>query len=171
MAAMASPGGMIPEQVWDGEPIPARRLVPGRPTGAAMPLAWAHAEFVKLMISYGLGRPTDRPSATWLRYQGRRCRAKSAFWFLHAPISAIPSGVRLVIALLRPGLVRWGIDGWNGVSDQPAEESGLGFLAAVLDTATLRPGQRVDFTVRWESGEWLGRDVSLVVRQPSDGKP
>jgi glucoamylase len=171
MAAMASPGGMIPEQVWDGEPIPARRLAPGRPTGAAMPLAWAHAEFVKLMISYGLGRPTDRPSATWLRYQGRRCRAKSAFWFLHAPISAIPSGARLVIALPRPGLVRWGSDGWNGVSDQPTEESGLGFLAAVLDTATLRPGQRVDFTVRWESGEWLGRDVSLVVQQPSDGEP
>ena len=32
MAAMASPGGMIPEQVWDADPIPARRLAPGRPT-------------------------------------------------------------------------------------------------------------------------------------------
>jgi glucoamylase len=33
MIAMASPGGMLPEQVWDADPIPSRRLLPGRPTG------------------------------------------------------------------------------------------------------------------------------------------
>jgi glucoamylase len=168
---MASPGGMIPEQVWDDEPIPARRLVRGRPTGAAMPLAWAHAEFVKLMISRGLGHPIDRPWATWLRYHGRRCSAKSAFWFPDAPITGLPSGTRLVIALPAPALVRWGVDGWNDVSDQPAEESGLGFFAATLNTAALQPGQRVAFTVRWESGEWLGRDISLLVRQASEDEP
>ena len=36
---MASPGGMIPEQVWDADPIPERRLYPGGPSGSAMPLA------------------------------------------------------------------------------------------------------------------------------------
>ena len=35
---------LIPEQVWDGSPIPQRRSYPGRPTGSAMPLAWVHAE-------------------------------------------------------------------------------------------------------------------------------
>jgi len=74
MAAMASPGGMIPEQVWDADPIPERFLFPGRPTGSAMPLAWAHAEFVKLLVSRGLGRPFDRPRAVWQRYRGRRAR-------------------------------------------------------------------------------------------------
>jgi glucoamylase len=171
MAAMASPGGMIPEQVWDDEPIPSRRLVRGRPTGAAMPLAWAHAEFVKLMISRGLGHPIDRPWATWLRYHGRRCSAKNAFWFPHAPVTGLPSGARLVIGLPAPAVVRWGVDGWNDVSDQPAEESGLGFFVASLNTATLQPGQRVEFTVRWESGEWLGRDISLLVRQASEDEP
>jgi glucoamylase len=29
MTAMASPGGMLPEQVWDADPIPSRRLAPG----------------------------------------------------------------------------------------------------------------------------------------------
>ena len=42
---------MIPEQVWDADPIPERRLYPGRPSGSAMPLAWAHAEYVKLLVS------------------------------------------------------------------------------------------------------------------------
>ena len=70
MAAMASPGGMMPEQVWDAEPIPSRRLAPGRPTGSAMPLVWAHAEFIKLLISRHLGHPVDRPRAVWQRYRG-----------------------------------------------------------------------------------------------------
>ena len=48
---------MLPEQVWDADPIPSRRLEPGRPTGSAMPLVWAHAEFIKLMVSHHLGRP------------------------------------------------------------------------------------------------------------------
>src|SRR5215469_3826252 len=44
MTRMASSGGMLPEQIWDAAPIAARGLFPGRPTGAAMPLVWAHAE-------------------------------------------------------------------------------------------------------------------------------
>ena len=58
---MASPGGMLPEQIWDAAPIAARGLLPGRPTGAAMPLVWAHAEYLKLAASRGLKRPFDRP--------------------------------------------------------------------------------------------------------------
>src|SRR5262249_813122 len=45
---------------------------PGRPSGSAMPLVWAHAEFIKLMLSRHLGYPADRPRAVWRRYQGRR---------------------------------------------------------------------------------------------------
>ena len=56
MTRMASPGGMLPEQVWDADPIPDRRLAPGRPSGSATPLVWAHAEFIKLMVSRRLGR-------------------------------------------------------------------------------------------------------------------
>jgi glucoamylase len=78
MTAMASPGGMMPEQVWDADPIPSRRLMPGRPTGSAMPLVWAHAEFIKLLISRQLGQPVDRPRAVWRRYrQPARRRATS----------------------------------------------------------------------------------------------
>jgi glucoamylase len=164
MSAMASPGGMIPEQVWDGPPIPARRLEPGRPTGSAMPLAWAHAEFVKLVVSRSLGRPVDRPQAAWLRYGGKAPRAVHAFWFPHAPIVSIPAGARLAVALPQPAVVHWGLDGWTNVNDQTAEDSGLGFFAAVLPTSELRTGQSIQFTLRWtENGAWLDRDVHLVV--------
>jgi len=165
MTAMASPGGMIPEQVWDAPAIPARRLEPGRPTGSAMPLAWAHAEFLKLMVSRDLGRPVDRPEATWRRYGGRPPRAKHAFWFPHAPIDGIAAGARLVVALPQAALVHWGTDGWSGVADQVAEDTELGFFVVALETEQLKAGQSIEFTVQWTSdGEWLGRDVRLIVR-------
>ena len=51
------PIGLIPEQIWDTDPIPAYGLVPGKPSGSAMPLVWAHAEFAKLCHSLAIGRP------------------------------------------------------------------------------------------------------------------
>src|SRR6185437_12973830 len=40
----ATPTRMLPEQIWDGADIPGALLYFGKPTGAAMPLMWAHAE-------------------------------------------------------------------------------------------------------------------------------
>jgi glucoamylase len=164
MAAMASPGGMIPEQVWDADPIPSRRLHPGRATGSAMPLAWAHAEFVKLLVSRGLGHPFDRPRAVWQRYRGRRPKAAQAFWWPHAPIGGIAAGMKLVIALPHPGLVHWGRDGWAEVADTPTVDTGLGFHVAELATGALPSGSRVDFTWHGEdSGEWAGTDFTVLI--------
>ena len=66
--AQTSPGGLIPEQVWDGPPIPARELAPGQPSGSAMPLVWAHAEYVKLLRSLADGAVFDMPPHTVRRY-------------------------------------------------------------------------------------------------------
>ncbi len=68
MTAMTGPGGMLPEQVWDADPIPPLFLEPGRPTGAAMPLVWAHAEFVKLVNAIRRGRPIEQLAAVVDRY-------------------------------------------------------------------------------------------------------
>ena len=162
MAAMASPGGMIPEQVWDAEPIPQRRLYPGCATGSAMPLAWAHAEFVKLLASRQIGHPFARPRAIWRRYRGRPVIARHAFWWPHAPIAAMPAGARLAVALPEPGYVHWGHDEWQEVADVPTEDSGLGFHVAVLDTAVLPRGSRIQFTWR-DARDWAGRNVTVVV--------
>jgi glucoamylase len=169
MTAMASPGGMMPEQVWDADPIPSRRLMPGRPTGSAMPLVWAHAEFIKLLISRQLGQPVDRPRAVWRRYRARRPTARHAFWWLHAPIDSMLAGARLAIALPRPAIVHWGRGGWREVADEPSRDSGLGFHIAALDLSRLPPGERVEFTWRWqENGAWQGRDYTVAMLPPPD---
>jgi glucoamylase len=164
MAAMASPGGMIPEQVWDAEPIPNRFLHPGRASGSAMPLVWAHAEFVKLLVSRQIGRPFDRPRAVWRRYRGRRPTATFAFWWPHAPIGAVAAGTRLAVALPEPALVHWGRDGWLAPADTATVDTGLGFHVAMLATASLPAGSRIQFTWRRPDGSaWTGRDVSVQV--------
>lgn len=164
MAGLASRTGLMSEQVWDGAAVPARRLSFGRPTGAAMPLAWAHAEFVKLIVSRQKGVPLDRPRSVWLRYQGRPRKVRRAFWSLRAPMASFTSGLRLVILLPHPASIHWGVDGWQALADVATLDTRLGFHVADLDTSALQPGQRVDFTFRWqEGGAWAGSDYHASV--------
>jgi glucoamylase len=74
MAGAANQGSLIPEQVWDGRPPTGRpgfRL--GEGTFSATPLAWSHAQFVRLAWSIDAGRPVETPSVVACRYV-RRCR-------------------------------------------------------------------------------------------------
>ncbi|HEY5477165.1 MAG TPA: glycoside hydrolase family 15 protein, partial [Tepidiformaceae bacterium] len=68
MARQTSEGGLLPEQVWDAADIPALELFNGKPAGSAMPLAWAHAEYVKLARSLEAGSVFDTPPQTIQRY-------------------------------------------------------------------------------------------------------
>jgi len=167
MARMASPGGMLPEQVWDAAPIPERFLQLGRPTGAAMPLAWAHAEYIKLVASRGLGRAFDRPQAVWERYRGERPHITRVIWCDHAPITELPEGCVLLMALREAGVFRWGLDGWQDVREQSTSANPLGLHVVEVDTPGLRVGRWIDFTYRLERDEaWVGTDfrVSVIAR-------
>lgn len=164
MAAMAGDGGMLPEQVWDSAPIPERGLQPGHPTGSAMPLAWAHAEFVKLVASRALGRPFDRPEALWERYGGRRPEPATAVWTPKSPVTTLRTGQRLTIGLPAPARVHHGTDGWQNAADTSPTATALGLHWVELDTSALPPGARIDFT--WQTlaeGRWSGENHQLRV--------
>ena len=51
MEQFANEGGMLPEQVWDADDLPDGKMKRGGPTGSAMPLCWAHAEYLTLVRS------------------------------------------------------------------------------------------------------------------------
>ncbi|MEJ2758164.1 MAG: glucan 1,4-alpha-glucosidase [Anaerolineales bacterium] len=68
MSQFSSEGGLLPEQIWDSEDIPELELFFGKPSGSAMPLVWAHAEFVKLLRSLQDGKVFDTPEQTVQRY-------------------------------------------------------------------------------------------------------
>jgi glucoamylase len=164
MAAMSGRCNMMPEQVWDTAPLPELFLYPGRPSGSAMPLAWAHAEFVKLVLSRALDRPFDCPSAVWQHYRARRPQTTRALWCEQAPVSRMQTGERLLVCLHEPAIVHWGIDGWQQVSDAPTRDSGLGLHVAQLPSWRLRSGQCIDFTFRRiDGGEWAGQNWRVCV--------
>jgi glucoamylase len=165
MARMASPGGMLPEQVWDGPPIPQKGLSIGRATGSAMPLAWTHAEYVKLVASRALGHAFDRPEAVWQRYRGERCKAARAIWCEHAAITYIEAGESLIVALRAPAIVRFGFNGWRDIVDAPTTPNSLGMHVLYIDTSRLIAGQKLDFTFRYSPGDhWIGADFHIDVR-------
>jgi glucoamylase len=72
MSAAANDGHMLPEQVWAPDFPPAGQ--PGFPLGegsfSATPLAWSHAQFVRLAWSIDAGRPVERPAIVAARYGG-----------------------------------------------------------------------------------------------------
>ncbi|MEI9964840.1 MAG: glycoside hydrolase family 15 protein [Caulobacteraceae bacterium] len=165
MAAMTGPAGMIPEQVWDSAPLPQHRLQPGQPSGSAMPLAWAHAEFIKLMISRDLGHAVDRPEALWRRYGGRRPDHATAIWCPHAPIVSMPAGTGLMVATPRPIRLHWGVDGWTRPADAQSVDTGLGVHFVELDAVALGSAGSVDFTFQWlDDGQWVGSDFAITRR-------
>lgn len=69
MAAAANAVGFIPEQVWDQNPPSGQPgFAPGTPTFSATPLAWSHAQFIRLAWSIAAGRPVEQPSIVACRY-------------------------------------------------------------------------------------------------------
>jgi glucoamylase len=166
MAAMTGPAGMIPEQVWDGDSIPERRLLYGKPTGSAMPLAWAHAEFIKLFVSRHIGHPVDRPDAVWRRYQGRRPEVARTIWTLSAQISHVCSGSSLTIVVPRPARIHRGFDGWQNVKDVYTQPIGLDLHGVELAAAMLARAHTVDFTIQWrDTSAWIGSDFRISVER------
>jgi glucoamylase len=164
MARMASPGGMLPEQVWDAQPIPRRGLRIGRPTGSAMPLAWTHAEYIKLVASRALGRAFDRPEAVWERYRGNRRKAARAVWSEQAPATRIRAGESLVLALRAPAVVHFGFNGWKDVAERPTAPNSLGVHVLRIETAAMVIGEKLDFTFRYlPDHHWIGIDHHIEI--------
>jgi glucoamylase len=71
MAGAANGGGMLPEQVWDGrDPTGEPGFENGEGTFSATPLAWTHAQLVRLAWSAEAGAPVERPEIVADRYSG-----------------------------------------------------------------------------------------------------
>ncbi len=168
MEAQANPGGLIPEQVWDAEDIPSRALHNGRPTGSAMPLVWAHAEYVKLVRSISEGKIFDMPPQTVARYLSNKIKSRLSAWRFNQKIRAIPLGKNLRIEVLASAMVHWTSNNWQTASDHKTIDTGLGVHYVDLPTSKLSLDSNVVFTFRWlEAGEWEGADFQVTVKEPA----
>ena len=166
MEAFANDGGMIPEQLWDSHDIPQRELFFGRPSGSAMPLVWAHAEYIKLLRSLHEGRVFDTPPQTTERYLIKGTKSPCVVWRFNLKIRTISAGKTLRVETLKPAMIHWSSDEWRTTSDARTRDTGLGVHIADLPTEGLAPGRMVLFTLLWiEANRWEGVDFSVEIVQ------
>ena len=100
MAKFANDGGMLPEQVWDTDDLPEGRMRRGQAAGSAMPLCWAHAEYLSLIRSHRDGVCFDRVDPAYRRYVTQGVRGSPLeIWTFRHPIRRMSAGQRLRVIL------------------------------------------------------------------------
>ncbi len=167
MEKFANAGGMLTEQLWDADDRPERELMRGRPTGAAMPLCWSHAEYISLVRSRHDGVCFSRVEPAFQRYVAKPVKSGHEFWSFRHAIRRMPAGKVLRIIIAAGASVRWSADGWSHADTAEATaHPTLALWFADLPTDTLPPGSAVEFTFCWKIAErWEGRNYSVVVRE------
>ncbi|MDQ0394747.1 glucan 1,4-alpha-glucosidase [Labrys monachus] len=163
LEASAGPGGLLPEQIWDGEDLPDRELFFGGPTGSAMPLVWAHGEHIKLLRSLRDGKVFDTPPQTVERYLEQGVVSNRRFWRINHQRRTIRAGQVLRIELLEPSAVRWSFDGWAGTSETATADTGLALYYVDIPAETLPAGTEIRFRIAQIGGPWQDPDFGVTV--------
>ncbi len=153
LEAFANPDGLLPEQTWDGHDIPEHELFFGKPSGSAMPLVWAHAEYLKLCRSLADGRVFDMPPQTTRRYSKSEITSKYTLWAFNHKVRKMAHGNTLRLFLSAPACVRWSADDWATKKEQNTHDSTLGVHVADLPTRRLKAGITIRFTIYWPDKE------------------
>lgn len=156
--------GLLGEQVWDSADIPARHLEFGKPTGAAMPLMWAHAEYIKLLRSTIDGVVFDLIPEVADRYLPHdQCEAIEV-WKLNRQVQTVGAAMTLRIVTPRPFALRWSGDGWQTRHEQLGTPTAVDIWYTDLGPGNV-PGSDVRFTFRWQdTDEWDATDYRVAVQ-------
>jgi len=164
----ATMGQMLPEQVWDEPNRPDSRLRMGRPAGSAVPLVWAHAEYLKLLRSALDGKVFDRIDPVYARYcepEGRkRLRRNLEIYSFLRPIQKIAAGDTLRILDESRFEVVWSADGWQTTNTTLSRGLGSAGYSADIATNSDLANRRLLWTLHWpEPDRWLGYNVEVKV--------
>jgi len=168
---LATATGLLAEQVWDGDDHPALHLWRGRPTGAAMPLAWAHAEYLLLLRSIEDGAVFDRLPEVARRYaeEHRGARPREV-WKFNRQLRTVPPSTPVRILAGASFRLRAALNGAEPI-ELPSSPTILDVDYAdlpILDAA----GDVVEFTFYWTASDrWEGRSFRLKAVDPFRGPP
>jgi len=162
---LASDTGLLTEQVWPNPDQPQVHMFLGRPTGSAMPLMWAHAEYIKLLRSANDGKVFDQIAEVAKRYLGdRNGRQLFEVWKFTRQARSVKPGYVLRIQGQASFRLHWSDDEWHMVKDSPSSANSLGveFVDIPILAAQVSP---IHFTFFWTASDhWEGRDFAVTVR-------
>ena len=166
MEDFSNEGGMLTEQVWDGDDLPHARMRRGCPTGAAMPLCWSHAEYVSLVRSCHDDVCFHRVDPAYRRYVLNPVASRYEIWTVRHPLRRLARGKILRIILAEEATITWSIDNWARTNESDSiHQNELNLWYADFPTSEWPAGSTVAFTFfwkrdqRWENRNW---QVSLL---------
>lgn len=166
MEQFTSEGGMICEQIWDEPDVPDEHMFFGRPSGSAMPLAWAHAEYLKLLKSVTDGKIFDQIPAVVRHFAAPR-ENKYEFWQMRRHLEHIEAGKTLRIIAPDRFRAEWTLNGWGAVGQ--TESTSVLHAGYHADIAVpVEQTAPVSFTLYWlDEQRWEGRnyDVQVIERE------
>jgi glucoamylase len=164
MEGFANHTQLLPEQIWDQPDIPDQLLFRGMQTGAATPLMWAHAEYIKLLRSTADGKTFDLIPEVAERYQGRRRRKTIEFWKFNRHVRSVAPGTTLRIQAGAPFILHWTRDDWRSSIDTSAAMTSLGISYVDIEVSRSQRAP-IRFTFYWkETGQWQNQDFAVEVR-------
>jgi glucoamylase len=164
MEGFASQGGLVPEQVWDEPDRSGHSRHFGQCAGAAMPLMWAHAEYIKLLRSIKGGQVFDCIPIVAERYINKRGRTDLEVWKPTHRVRTIAAGEVLWIQTQTAFMLHWTSTEWETSQDSVAVDTGLGTHFADIRVSSQQKAS-VRFTFFWTGAQrWEGRDYEVEVR-------
>jgi glucoamylase len=168
MEGFATSTHLLPEQIWALPDLPSAHMAFGRPTGGAMPLVWAHAEYLTLVRSAADGQVFDRIAQVADRYSHGRKASLLEVWKFNRQVRSLTAGSILRIQTTAPFRLHWTCNEWKQAQDMSSTSIGTGHEYADIRVS---PGQRapVRFTFFWTTASrWEQRDFQVDVL-PSAG--
>jgi glucoamylase len=157
-------GRMLPEQVWDSPDLESASMYFGKPAGSAMPLMWAHAEYVKLLRSVTDGQVFDLIPIVAERYLNGRGRKDLEVWKAVRQVKEVVAGQVLRIQAPEPFRLHRTNDGWATASDTSSTSTGIGieFVDIAINDDQIGP---VEFTFLWTSPDrWEGHNYEVRIK-------
>jgi glucoamylase len=131
---------------------------------AAVPLVWAHSEYVKLYRSAADGRVFDLVEPVHDRYVRHNGERKAIeVWKFNRQVQIIEAGTTLRIQANSPFLLHWTNDDWQHATDTPSKTTAVGidYADIVVPNSTIS----MQFTFFWvDEDRWEGEDYNVQVR-------
>jgi glucoamylase len=162
MEDLASSTGLLPEQVWDAPDLPEAHMFLGKPTGSAMPLVWAHAEYIKLLRSARDGVVFDCIPEVRQRYTERTECDRLEIWKFNRQVRQVKPGYILRIQVPRSFHLRWWLDGQTPITT-PSQATALDIEYVDIEIFPDRTGS-IYFTFFWPGTEtWEDATYEVMI--------
>jgi len=155
--------GFFPEQIWDQEDIPEKELYFGGPTGSAMPLTWAHAEYIKLCCSLKAKKIIDMSTHTQERYLNKKIESAFEIWRFNWQCKKISTEKILRIEVMNDAIIHWTDDDWITQKDTPTIDTNLNIHIADIKSEN-KNASEIKFTFYWkDANKWENADFFVEV--------